>query len=80
MEELSIPRTLAQFNDPILRQKAEEVECADYMSLIDESGELYDLIEDIKKIVKTPYTIGLSAPQVGVLKQVIVLDFDSSCP
>ncbi len=53
--------------DPVLRQKAEAVSVFD--------GELHALLKDMQDTMMASSGIGLAAPQVGVLKRVIVVAY-----
>lgn len=59
-------RTIREENDEILRKKSREVE------VIDEK--IKTLVDDMVETMHKYDGLGLAAPQVGVLKQVIVID------
>ena len=59
-------REILKFGDDMLRQKCEEVTEFD--------KELGKLLEDMYETMKKADGIGLAAPQVGVLKRVVVID------
>src|SRR5260221_13089642 len=54
--------------DPRLKKKSQPVETVD--------GELRQLMDDMLETMYAAPGIGLAAPQIGVLKRVIVLDID----
>ncbi len=56
------------FPDPVLRKEAAGVDVFD--------EELKELVEDMKETMYARSGIGLAAPQVGVLKRVIVVDVE----
>ena len=58
---------IKKYPDPILRKKCEEVK--------EVTEEIKNLIEDMIEFVrKTPNAAGLAAPQIGVLKRIIVVE------
>ncbi|MCM1164683.1 MAG: peptide deformylase [Lachnospiraceae bacterium] len=57
---------ILQFGDPVLRERCEEVTEFD--------GELCGLLDDMYETMVGAQGIGLAAPQVGVLKRVVVID------
>ena len=59
---------ILQFGDEILRQKSEEV--------TEFSEELWELLDDMAETMYEAGGVGLAAPQVGVLKRVVVIDAD----
>ena len=61
-------RSVVQVGDDVLRQKCFPVE------VFDES--LIKLLEDMKDTVKKEQGAGLAAPQVGVLRRVVVVDVE----
>ncbi len=61
-------RNVVQVGDDVLRQKCFPVE------QFDES--LHALLEDMKDTVKKEQGAGLAAPQVGVLRRVVVVDVE----
>lgn len=64
-------RTIIENGDPILRKTAKEVE------VIDERIKV--LVEDMIETLHKYNGVGLAAPQVGILKRVIVIDtYDGS--
>lgn len=62
-------RDILEFGDDLLRQRCEEV------TEFDE--ELGKLLDDMYETMKKADGIGLAAPQVGVLKRVVVIDTGS---
>ncbi len=61
-------RSVVQVGDEVLRQKCFPVEEFD--------GKLHALLEDMRETVKKEQGAGLAAPQVGILKRVVVVDVD----
>ncbi len=61
-------RNVVQVGDDVLRQKCFPVEN------FDES--LHKLLDDMKDTVKKEKGAGLAAPQIGVLRRVVVVDVD----
>ena len=61
-------RNVVQVGDDVLRQRCFEVEAFD-------EG-LIRLLDDMKETVKKEQGAGLAAPQVGVLRRVVVVDVD----
>lgn len=61
-------REILQFGDPILREKSTEVTEFD--------KELHELLDDMYETMIDAEGIGLAAPQVGVLKRIVVIDID----
>ncbi|MBQ7369869.1 MAG: peptide deformylase [Clostridia bacterium] len=61
-------RNIVQVGDDVLRQKCAEVETFD--------EKLWTLLDDMKDTVKKEQGAGLAAPQVGVLRRVVVVDVD----
>ena len=59
-------RSVVQEGDEVLRQKCFPVENFD--------GKLHELLNDMKDTVKKEDGAGLAAPQVGVLRRVVVID------
>ncbi len=60
---------ILQFGDPVLRQQCTEVTEFD--------KELWRLLDDMYETMQKADGIGLAAPQVGVLKRVVVIDVDN---
>lgn len=54
------------YPDTVLREKA--------FPVLNLNGEIYDLIKAMSEIMYTYQGIGLAAPQVGVLKRIIIAD------
>ena len=61
-------RNVVQVGDDVLRQRCAEVEAFD--------EKLWQLLDDMKDTVKKEQGAGLAAPQVGVLKRVVVVDVE----
>lgn len=61
-------RNVVQVGDEVLRKRCFEVET------FDES--LHTLLDDMKDTVKKEQGAGLAAPQVGVLRRVVVVDVE----
>ena len=59
-------RNVVQVGDEVLRQRCAEVEVFD--------EKLWSLLDDMKDTVKKEEGAGLAAPQVGVLRRVVVVD------
>ena len=59
-------REILKFGDPVLREK-----CAEVTSFDEELGALLD---DMYETMVKAEGVGLAAPQVGVLKRVVVID------
>ncbi len=59
-------RNIVQVGDDVLRQRCAEVETFD--------EKLWTLLDDMKDTVKKEQGAGLAAPQVGVLRRVVVVD------
>ena len=57
---------LFEYPDPVLTQKAETVTKID--------DELKTLLKDMLETMYADHGVGLAAPQVGILKRVIVID------
>ena len=60
-------RTINTFPDDVLRRKAETVHQIDQ--------DLQDLIDDMIETMREAPGVGLAAPQIGVSKRVIVVEF-----
>ena len=61
-------RNVVQVGDDVLRQKCFPVETFD--------KKLFELLDDMKETVKKEQGAGLAAPQVGVLRRVVVVDVE----
>ena len=59
-------RQIAQIGEPVLRKKSKVVEKFDQ--------KLIDLLEDMADTMYEADGVGLAAPQVGILKRVVVID------
>ena len=58
-------KSIIKFPNPILRQKSKEVK--------DITQDVKELIEDMVETMKESQGVGLAAPQVGVLKRIIIV-------
>ena len=69
-------RELTTFPEEVLRQKAEPIEVFD--------EKLADLVDDMIETMREAPGVGLAAPQIGISKQIIVVEFgdeeDDSLP
>ena len=66
-------RTIRENGDEILRKKSREVEKAD--------DKIRELLDDMLETMHLYNGVGLAAPQVGILKRVIVIDlYDDNGP
>ncbi len=61
-------RNIVQVGDDVLRQRCAEVEVFD--------EKLWKLLDDMKDTVKKEQGAGLAAPQVGVLRRVVVVNVE----
>ena len=61
-------RNIVQVGDDVLRQKCFPVEAFD--------EKLWELLEDMRDTVKKEKGAGLAAPQVGILRRVVVVDVE----
>ena len=61
-------RNVVQVGDDVLRQRCFEVENFDET--------LFSLLADMKDTVKKEHGAGLAAPQVGVLRRIVVIDLE----
>ena len=59
-------REILTFGNPVLREKSVEVKKFD--------SELFELLDDMYETMQSADGIGLAAPQIGVLKRVVVID------
>ncbi len=66
-------RRILKLGDPLLRRKSLEVPLTELRS-----KEIKNLIRDLRDTKREAGGIGLAAPQIGVLKRVIVVGFDRS--
>ena len=60
--------TIREIGDPILNKKAKEIK--------ESSDRLQELIDDMFETMYENNGVGLAAPQVGILKQIVVIDVD----
>lgn len=58
---------IRQFGDPVLKEESHEVEAG---------GDIRELVERMIKVMHAADGVGLAAPQIGVLRQVIVFLLD----
>ena len=58
-------------DDPILRKKSRPVEVFD--------DRLFQLLDDMKDTLAKADGIGLAAPQIGVLRRVVIIDMGEGC-
>lgn len=66
-------RKVIEVGDEILRKKAKEVDIVD--------DKIRDLIEDMVETMHKYNGVGLAAPQVGILKRIVVIDlYDDKGP
>ena len=66
-------REIREYGDEILRKKAREVENVD--------DKIRELLEDMIETMHKYNGVGLAAPQVGILKRVVVIDlYDDNGP
>lgn len=61
-------RQIRQFGDPVLKEHSRD-------AAVDE--ELRDLVERMKKIMHAADGVGLAAPQIGILRKIIVFQLDN---
>lgn len=61
-------RTIFLMGDPVLSKPVEKVAETEFST-----QELTEIIADLRALQKDKNTMGLSAPQIGILKQIIVL-------
>lgn len=59
---------IIKYPNPILKQKSEKIEIFD--------SSLLDIAKEMRELMKAAKGLGLSAPQVGILKQIIVINTD----
>lgn len=59
-------REILKFGDPLLRKNCAEVTKFD--------AELHEILDDLRDTMQEADGIGLAAPQIGVLKRVVVID------
>ena len=60
------PVTIRLYGDPVLRRKSREVK--------EINGDIRKLIDNMAKLMYKDKGLGLAAPQVGILKRVIIAD------
>lgn len=66
-------RRILRLGDPLLRRKSSPVPITEIRS-----KEIKNLVRDLYDSMKVSAGIGLAAPQIGVLKRVVVVGFDRS--
>ena len=59
-------RTICQYGEPILKKKSKPVERINY--------KIVQLLDDLIDTLKEADGVGLAAPQVGILKRVVIID------
>ncbi len=59
-------RKIREIGDPCLNKKCREIEFFD--------KKLHDLLDDMKETMTEANGVGLAAPQVGILRRVVVID------
>ena len=64
--------TIREIGDPILNKKAKEVK--------ESSDRLQELIDDMFETMYDADGVGLAAPQVGILKRIVVIDVTGEDP
>lgn len=62
-------RTIRQYGDDILQKKAKPVQNFD--------GVLHSLLDDMWETLRENEGLGMAAPQVGILRRVIVIELDN---
>lgn len=62
-------RTIRELGDPVLEKKAKEVK--------EMTPKIRQLIEDMKETMYDADGVGLAAPQVGMLKRIVVIDISA---
>lgn len=65
-------RNIREFGDPVLEKKCKEVK--------EMTPRIKELIEDMFDTMYEAYGVGLAAPQVGVMKQIVVIDTTGEDP
>jgi peptide deformylase len=66
-------RKILKLGDPLLRRRSVEVPVSELRS-----KEIKNLIRDMRDTMKEAGGIGLAAPQIGVLKRVVIVGFEKS--
>ncbi len=64
-------KNILKIGNPLLRQKSEEVPLNEIRS-----KEIKDLVKDMFDSMKAANGIGLAAPQIGVLKRVVIVGYE----
>ncbi len=66
-------RNILRIGNPLLREKSSEVPITEIRS-----KEIKDLVKDMFDSMKNANGIGLAAPQIGVLKKVVIIGYEPS--
>ena len=66
-------RRILKLGDPLLRRRSVDVPLTELRS-----KEIKNLIRDLRDTMKDAGGIGLAAPQIGVLKRVVIVGFEKS--
>ena len=61
-------RTIVEKGDPILEKKSREV--------TEINGRILQLIDDMTETMRSASGVGIAAPQVGVLRRIVVIELD----
>ena len=61
-------RIIRMYTDPLLRKKSKPVKAFDY--------KLHILLDDMLETMRSVNGLGLAAPQVGVLKQAVIIEME----
>lgn len=64
-------RNIREIGDPVLTKTAKEVK--------EVNDRTKELIEDMLETMYEAYGVGLAAPQVGILKRIVVIDVSPEC-
>lgn len=64
-------RNIREIGDPVLTKTAKEVK--------EVNDRTKELIEDMLETMYEAYGVGLAAPQVGILKRIVVIDVSTEC-
>lgn len=64
-------RNIREIGDPVLTKKAKEVK--------EVNEKTKELIGDMLETMYEAYGVGLAAPQVGILKRIVVIDVSPEC-
>ena len=66
-------RRILKLGEPLLRQRSKEVPLTEF-----QSKDLKRLIRDMFDTMKSAGGIGLAAPQIGILKRVVIVGFEKN--